>query len=53
MPRLIRSCAWCDAVHLAGRWHPVRTALQMLGVEQREQLGPVTHDICERCAARF
>ena len=53
MARLLRSCAWCGAMHVSGRWHSMRAALQLLGIAHQDELGPVTHDICETCAARF
>jgi hypothetical protein len=49
----IRACAWCGSVHLAGRWRSRRAALDLLGVAHEHELGQVTHDICETCAARF
>ena len=53
MARLLRSCAWCGAMHVSGRWHSMRAALRLLGIAHQDELGPVTHDICETCAARF
>jgi hypothetical protein len=47
----VRACAWCGRVHVAGAWRPLRAALRLLGLDAGSDLGPVTHDICERCAA--
>jgi hypothetical protein len=40
-------------MHVSGRWHSMGTALRLLGIAHPDELGPVTHDICETCAARF
>ena len=50
---LVRACAWCGSLHLAGRWRPARAALDLLGVAHEHDLGPITHDICPSCASRF
>jgi hypothetical protein len=40
-------------MHVSGRWPSMRAARRLLGVAHPDDLGPVTHDICETCAARF
>jgi hypothetical protein len=58
MPTLLlasptRACAWCSRLHVSGRWRSLPVALRLLGVAGQDELGLLTHDICEDCAARM
>jgi hypothetical protein len=48
-----RACAWCRRVHVSGRWRSLAVALRLLDVPSEDELGLLTHDICEDCAARM
>jgi hypothetical protein len=48
-----RACAWCSRVHVSGRWRSLAVALRLLDAAGPDDLGLLTHDICEDCAARM
>lgn len=46
---LLRSCAWCNRVHVEREWEEVETAVQRLRLFELSRLPQLTHGICGPC----